>query len=214
MTVKYRNFTQAQTNVYIDNLYSGDRDEVLAIINDAKDRVSGFWGNVESNPVIIISDKQKTIEKLGGDHDTSTMVFFQAYCYISVSNEYLNIDIVAHELTHAELHTRLYKGKLPHSMIPIWFDEGTATQNDYREDYSEETWLEKTNNGANTIKLDEMDTASKFYAGNAEDRKFRYLISRHEVKRWIEKNGVDKLIELINSVNAGKNFYELYDGIK
>lgn len=52
---------------------------------------------------------------------------------------------MAHELTHAETHYRIINfwdcfnivnqaGK-----VPRWFDEGVATQNDYREKYSEET---------------------------------------------------------------------------
>jgi len=211
MTVQYRNFTEVQTKVYLDNSYSGDRDDVISIINEAKGRVYDFWGNIESSPTIIISDNEETIARLGGDRDTTTMVLFRAYCYISVSKEYLNVDIVAHELTHAELHTKLYKGKLPKTLIPTWFDEGIATQNDDRKQYSEETWIKKTDNGSNIIELDEMDTASEFYERDAENRKFCYMISRHEVKSWIEKNGMDKLNELIDRVNAGENFYELYN---
>ena len=65
--------------------------------------------------------------------------------YISVSDEYLNIDIIAHELTHAELHTRLNMKAL--KSIPTWFDEGLATQNDYREQYGLDAWIEQTDNG-------------------------------------------------------------------
>lgn len=210
MTVQYRDFTEIQTNIYLDNSYSGDRDGLAAIINEAKNRVSDFWGTTESIPTVIISDNERTIAKLGGDHDTKTTVLFQVHSYISVSIEYLNVDIVAHELTHAELHKRLYHGKLQQTVIPIWFDEGVALQNDNREQYSEERWIERTDNGSNTIKLDEMDTASEFYAGDIEDRRFRYMVSRHEVKNWIEKNSMEKLIELINKINAGENFSELY----
>lgn len=214
MTVPYRNFTEVQANVYIDNSYSGNRDDVITIINEAKDRVSDFWGNTESLPRIIISDNKKTIAKMGGDHDTATAVLFQAFSYISISKEYLNVDIVAHELTHGELHARLYNGKMPQTLIPIWFDEGVATQNDFRQQYSEETWIESTDNGSNVIELDEMDTASEFYAGDTENRRFRYLISRHEVKSWIEKNGMENLIELIDRINAGEDFYELYYSVR
>ena len=211
MTVPYRNFIEIQNNVYVENGYSGNYDEINSIIDAATIRVSDFWGDIESSPIIIISDNEKTIAKLGGDHDTSTAVFFRAYSYISVSNEYLNIDILAHEMMHAELHARLYKGKLPQTLIPVWFDEGVATQCDYREQYSEEEWVIKTDNGSNVIDLDEIDTATEFYGGSIEDRRFRYLISRHELKVWIEKNGIDALIELVESVNVGQNFYELYD---
>lgn len=212
LTVPYRNFDKLTNNVYIDQTFSGDKNEVERIVDEAMSRVSDFWGTLESSPVIIISDNEKTLKKLGGDHDTTVIVFFGAHCYISVSGEYLNVDIVAHEITHAELYERLYKGKiLPQTLIPTWFDEGVATQNDYREQYSEQIWKEKTNFGENVIALDEMDTYAKFYAGDVEDRRLRYLISRHEVKVWIEQNGMNALLNLIEQVNQGGDFYELYN---
>ncbi len=181
MTVPYRNFTEIQKNVYVENNYSGDWDEVKSLVNEARNRVLEFWGNIESNPTVIISNNTETLAKLGGDHDTATAVFFGANSYISISDEYLNVDVLSHEMTHAELHKRLYKGKLPQTLMPIWFDEGVATQNDYRDQYSDEMWYERTNNGSDIIDLDNMDTAAEFYAGDVDDRRFRYLISRHEV---------------------------------
>jgi len=54
--------------------------------------------------------------------------------YIVVSPEYLNVDILAHELTHAEVHARVFTGRLWDWLsIPTWFDEGIALQNDYLE---------------------------------------------------------------------------------
>lgn len=117
MTVPYRDFTEIQKNVYVENDYSGDIDEVKSLVDEAGNRVFEFWGNIESTPTVIISDNAETLAKLGGDHDTSTAIIFRAYSYISVSDEYLNVDILAHEMTHAELHARLYKGKLPQTLI-------------------------------------------------------------------------------------------------
>lgn len=211
ISTPYRNFSKVQANTYIENNYSGDKEEIIKIINEAKSRVSDFWGNVESNPMIIITDNQSTIAKLGGDHDTSTLALFHVYSFIVVSDKYLNTDVVAHELTHAELHSRIYKGKfLPRSLVPTWFDEGVALQNDYRDRYSDDAWAEIVNGESEIPSLDEMDTAGEFYAGDKDNRMFHYVISRHEVKRWLEKNGVDKLIELLDDVNDGESFNELY----
>ena len=211
MTVPYRNFEKIEGNVYIDNTFSGDKNEVIDIIDKAKARVLDFWGELKSSPVIIISDNTNTTKKLGGDHDTTLLVFRGAHCYISISDEYLNVDIVAHEITHAEFYERLYSGMIwPKALVPTWFDEGVATQNDYREQYSEETWHEKTDSGINVIPLEQMDTASKFYAGDVEEKRFRYMISRHEVKNWIERNGMDGLLSLTKKVNQGENFHTLY----
>lgn len=210
MTVPYRNFTELRNNVYIANDYSGDRDDLTSILDDSAARVSDFWGTIKSSPIMIICDNDKTLSKLGGDHDTTTIVFFKAYSYISISSKYLNTDIVAHELTHAELHSRIYAGKLPQKLVPTWFDEGIATQNDYREKYNDEAWNVATNNGLDIIDLSEIDTASEFYSGADSDRVTRYIISRHEVKEWIGQNGINGLLELIAGINSGVDFYALY----
>lgn len=210
MTVPYRNFTEVRNNVYIANDYSYDRDYIISILDDATSRVSDFWGNIESSPIIIICDNEKTLQKLGGDRDTTTVIFFKAYSYISISSKYINVNVVAHEMTHAELHSRIYDGKLPQKLFPTWFDEGVATQNDYRTKYNDEAWSTATNNGLDIIDLSEIDTVSEFYSGKDTDRVERYIISRHELKEWIGQNGIDGLKELILKVNAGEDFYKLY----
>ncbi len=128
--------------------------------------------------------------------------------YISVSDEYCNIDILAHEFTHAELHTRLNVKAL--KSIPTWFNEGLATQNDYREQYSQEEWIKQTDNGKNTVALEDMDTGSEFNAGTKEDRRFRYLNAKHEVSEWMEIHGQKGLLELLDKLNNGEDFDSAY----
>lgn len=211
MTVGWRNFSELEENVYVYDGYGISNDEIISVVNEAKNRVRSFWTDVTSDPVIILCDDEKVLSKLGGDHDTSTAVIFQAHSYISISSQYFNVDILAHEMTPAELHKRLYAGKFWYNpTVPIWFDEGLALQNDYRVQYGEDTWIEKTDNGKNVIPLDEMDTADQFYAGDSEDRRFRYMLSRHEVKKWIEENGMTRLFQLLDQVNRGDDFVTLY----
>ena len=169
--------------------------------------------------MIIICDDKNTIAKLGGDHDTTTTAVFKVYSYISLSSEYLNIDVIAHELTHAETHFRVFKGRIwSRGLIPVWFDEGVALQNDYRERYNEAVWNDVTDNGNNVVALGDIDTPAefyvgeteKFYEGETEERRYSYIISRHEVNRWIENNGVDSLLSLLDKVNQGWDFSSLY----
>ena len=134
-TVRHRGFTQIQQNIYMDNDYHSDDVEVLSIISEANVRLAEFWGNVQSHPTIIISDNEKKLKKMGWTGNpalTTTIVLGGAHSYVVISPNGLNIDVVAHELTHAELHKRIYNGKmLPSTLIPIWFDEGVAIQNNH-----------------------------------------------------------------------------------
>ncbi|WP_353097253.1 hypothetical protein [Tissierella praeacuta] len=211
MTVPLRDFQELDDNIYLYNNYSVDEKTILKVTSEAKKWVKDFHGELKSSPVIILSDDEKVIDRLNGDHDTMTTVFGKAYSYISVSSKYFNVDILAHEITHAETHARLYNGKLWYSsIVPVWFDEGLALQNDYREQYSEETYIEKTDNGINVIPLNEMDTPEEFYEGNTEDRRFRYMLSRHELHNWLEKNSIDYLNEILEKSNQDEDFNTMY----
>ena len=211
MTVPHRPvFTEIADNVYINKNYAGDQQEVLELISQAEERDRTFFGELSfwDETIIIICDDEKMISKLGEDHATPTYFVPSKKHYICISDEYLNLDILAHEITHAELHTRLSKGAL--KRIPTWFDEGLATQNDYREQYSEEQWIKQTDSGKNIIALEDMDAPAEFYAGEAGDRRFRYLNAKHELAGWIEKHGQQGLTELLDELNNGTDFAAAY----
>ena len=202
-------YTKIMDNVYVNKDYAGDRDEIIALVNEAKARDTAFFGELQGldNWILIVHDDPKLISKVG-DKTTHTL-FFPKKEYIGISQEYLNVDIVAHEMTHAELHSH-FRSTTTQRRMPTWFDEGVATQNDYREQYSAENWAEQTDNGKNATPLEDMDTPKEFYAGEAEDRRFRYLCAKHEVATWLETHTVQELLALADKVDAGEDFYTLY----
>lgn len=211
MTVPYRSsFEKAADHIYVNKNYSGDIKEAIQLTEEALERDRAFFGELQctetNTTFIIICDDDKLLSKLGGDHDTRTS--YAKKNYISVSDEYLNIDIIAHEFTHAELHTRLNMKAL--KSIPTWFDEGLATQNDYRKQYGLDAWIEQTDNGKNTVPLEDMDTGSEFYADPVEDRRFRYLNAKHEISEWMEIHGQKGLLELFDNLNNGEDFNAAY----
>ena len=211
MTVPYRSSFEGITdNIYINRDYLGNREETIQLTDGAKKRVEKFYGDLRclDNTVIIICDDDILLSKLGGDHDTITTIFPSEKNYISVSDEYFNIDILAHELTHAELHARLSRSAL--LKIPKWFDEGIALQNDNREQYSFEEWIKQTDSGSHTVALEDMDETSEFYAGTIEERRFRYLNAKHEVSVWMETHKRQGLLELIGKLNNGEEFSIAY----
>lgn len=208
MSVPYRSsFEKISDLIYANKNYSGNIKEAIQLTEEALERDRAFFGELQctetTKTIVIICDDDKLLSKLGGDHDTKTS-FDPKKNYISVSDEYLNIDIIAHELTHAELHTRLNMNAL--KRIPTWFDEGLATQNDYREQYGLEAWIEQTDNGKNALPFEDMDTGSEFYAGTVEDRRFRYLNAKHEVGIWMDTHQQKGLLELFDKLNNGENF--------
>ena len=210
-TVPYRSaFTEIASHVYINRNYAGDQQELFEMIEQAKDRVRTFFGDLhfQDETIFIICDDGKLTRKLGEDHGTVTVSFPVEANYICISDEYLELDILAHEITHAELRSRL--SAKAQKAIPTWFDEGLALQNDYRESYSEAQWIAQTDNGKNTVAHEDMDTPAEFYAGEAADRRFRYLNAKHELDVWMKAHSQHGLLELLEKLNAGADFNTAY----
>lgn len=213
MSVSHRaSFEKISDNVYVNKYYSGSRDEITHLIDEAKSRVKDFYGSLtcSDRTAIIICDDEKLLAKLGGDHDTHHLstLFPVKRSYVSVSTEYLTIDILAHELSHAELYERL-SGKA-FRRVPTWFNEGIALQNDCREQYGPEAWAEQTDNGKKIVAHEDMDTSAEFYSGTKEDRRFRYLNAKHDVAQWLEKHGLQGFMALIDRLNGGEDFSAAY----
>ena len=211
MTVPYRTaFTEIADHIYINQNNAGDHQAMLDLIEQAKERDRAFFGELcfLDETIIILCDDEELIRKLGHDHETVTFFIPVKKHYICVSAEYLELDILAHEITHAELYTRLSAQAF--HRLPTWFDEGLATQNDYRERYSEEQWIAQTDYGKNAVALEDMDTPAEFYAGEAADRRFRYLNAKHELSVWIAAHGQRGLLELFDQLNGGADFDTAY----
>lgn len=148
MSVPIHGFSKVGERTYVDRGWTGDTQQLLSQIAEAQERVRGFFGEVRSAPVLIVCDDPAKIGRLGGDHDTMTVVLGGVRSYTAVSSEFLNVDVLAHEMTHAETHWRLYAGgRSSEARVPVWFDEGLAVQNDYREPYTEAAWLALTDGG-------------------------------------------------------------------
>ena len=59
MTAPLRSFTEVSPNVYIHNDFTNNKQNVVNLIEEAKVRVSDFFGELESSPMIIICDDKK-----------------------------------------------------------------------------------------------------------------------------------------------------------
>ena len=211
LTVPFRStFQKIDDNLYINKGYSGSAEEISDIIGQAVERDTAFFGEMRclDDTMIIICDNEKLTQKIG-DKTTHTLAFPKKKDVICISQDYLNVDIIAHELTHAELHTHLSVSA--RRRLPTWFDEGTATQNDYREQYSPENWVRRTDNGKNSVLLEDMDTPEEFYSDPVEERQFRYICAKHEISQWLETHTVQDLLGLADRFNDGEDFYTLYN---
>ncbi len=98
--------------------------------------------------------------------------------YIVISNEGVDLDIIAHEISHAEFYERIgfYNWSFK---IPRWFDEGLAMQNDNRNYYSEDTLKLKSNNYKNLPDVKKLKSGKQF---NEEGSHEQIMLNYHDCK--------------------------------
>ena len=203
-TIKYRGFKEIKDNIFIDKNYLKEEEQLLSTIDAAKERNKAFFGELQGSTVVIITDDKEKLKRLGNPSSgafTTTYVFYGAHNYTVVNGEKADLDILSHELSHSEIHSRFYKGKLIKKYsLPVWFDEGLAMQNDYRNKYSESEFEKISEVRDITAVKDE-----EFFDSNKEKRVENYILAKHRVGLLIKENGKEETIKLLYD-NKGEEF--------
>ncbi|MBK8517017.1 MAG: hypothetical protein IPL55_12275 [Saprospiraceae bacterium] len=182
-------------------------DTIKLLIELASNRVAGFWGQKTCNPTFIYCESEDDFKKYGSPYQVPALTHVKLGSYIVISHDGIDLDIIAHEISHAEFYERIgfYNWSFK---IPAWFDEGLAMQNDYRDYYSEDTLRVKSNNYKDLPDVKNLTSGKQFNGeGTREQIKLNFMTAKHEVKNWYTK---EKLDQLIKDINSGKSFDEVF----
>ncbi len=213
MTVSIHGYTEILDGVWLDDEFTGDVDTVYDTVRRGRERVRTFYGELTAEPTLIITESERKLKRLGGGHDIMTFAVGRVFSYASIDVDLFDVDSVAHELGHAETHRRLYEGRVTFGRgVPPWFDEGIALQMDYNPRYSWEALMRCTENMTRLPDFSRISTERGFYDSNEETLFYNYVVSKFEVGRWLLENGdVEGLLKLLEKLNRGGDFYELYE---
>lgn len=182
-------------------------DSMHLLIQLASQRVAAFWGQKTCNPKFIYCESREDFTKYGSPYSMPALTHIKLGAHIVISSDGADLDIVAHEIAHAEFYERIgfYNWSFK---IPRWFDEGLAMQNDNRDYYSEDTLKLRSDNYKNLPDVKKMISGKQFNeAGTHEQVMLNIMTAKHEVKNWYTKEKLDKLIR---DINAGKTFEEAF----
>jgi hypothetical protein len=181
-------------------------DSLKVLIENASSRIASFWGQKSSNSKFIFCANASDFSKYSNAPDAPAITHLKSGTYIVLSNDGLDLDIIAHEISHAELYERVGFFKWSFS-IPIWFKQGLAMQNDNRNYYSEDTLKVRSDNFNNLPDVKRFKKDEDFYAGSLEEVMLNYMTAKHEFKNWYTKEKLDKFIK---GLNKGKSFDEAF----
>jgi hypothetical protein len=206
MLIDYSDFKK-DGRIYFNALTPQNKvDSLKSLINLASIRISNFWGSKTSDPKFVYCLNEADFKKYCYNPAVPAVTYSKLGAVIVLSADGMDLDIIAHEFSHAELNKRIgFYNKT--FKIPTWFDEGLAMQNDYRDYYSDDTLKVKSGNFKNLPDIKNFKSAGAFLAGSHEQIMLNYMTAKHEIKNWYTKEKLDRFIQ---DIKTGKTFKEAY----
>lgn len=211
--VKYMGMRSIGNNIYISKTLSKDKeDEIINTVRASKNIAANFWGELRSDPTIIICSTESEFNAFGEYKSDALTRVYPFGTYIVISPKNIDENIIAHEITHAELYERT--GFINNYKIPEWFHEGLAvlsTEKDINADTIRSKYDHATLNGKLKISLNDFSFSEKYY-GFKDKYDIYYASSELEVANWYRKNNGRKALDsFINKMNAGCDFSKAFE---
>ena len=221
--IEYSGFNKLDKRIYVsEKMPPALLKPIIAITDAAKLNVKKFWGDMLSHPVLIFCRSEEEYNTYGNATGTPAMIHLTPFgSYIIISPDGANVDVLSHEICHAELLKRA-GWFIKSAQIPAWFDEGLALRLDERYpnfkgnsylNYRMQ-WIESTSHGNKSMKLTELEKIDDFYNKDGYWTYIAYLTSGMEVARWMELVKKEGLLELIKELKNGKKFMDAYKEIE
>jgi hypothetical protein len=179
---------------------AAERLAVLEFQRQARTRIEDFFGAPRARPVVVFLRDTKAFWPLRFN-DYASSHFLGSRACVVVGPNGTNVDVVAHELMHAELFERIgYWRRF--TQIPMWFDEGVAMQVDLRPRYSviEQSW-----GGTGFVR--ELTTYRQFFRGGEEQMRRHYAAAKAEVTQWLSTIGPRGLFDRFKRIRDGESFH-------
>lgn len=218
------NFSKHKNHIYISaDTNPVEADTLFSLLKAARQRLSVFWGKGQSEYTIIYCHSDELYRKYGSVNGSPANYFGTPFgIYVVIGPQGLNIDVISHEMCHAELTRRI--GWLTMAReIPQWFNEGVALMVDYRypgagmdntyQNYQRK-WKQASLQGQINIPLQDLQEVEMFYKGDMLWVNLAYLRSGLEVSRWLAKVKQQGLLQLVQALQNDASFNETYTQVE
>lgn len=204
VTIGISDYNEISPGIYVDSLFTAEDQTLIGIMTQAaNDRVSSLYGAVTTTPVMIISSTaERSAKYLSGRLVPGSTYSLPWGQYIPITPQGMNIDVMAHELVHAETFHRLGYLKSLRS-LPIWFTEGVAMQVDHRQG---KAWS-YISQGHDLPPVSSLMTPEQFSSG---DRALHYAAAKVEVSSWLSSDSYPGLYQFLSDIRDGANFHQSY----
>ncbi len=206
-TIEYSDFNNVSEKIYIDpNIDREEYKGVLDLLSRSKDRIIEKYGSFSATPTIVITGATKNSKKYGLGVFPGKAFAAPWEEYIVINNQTIDINLLAHELMHAQMRDVLgywaYQTK-----IPTWFDEGVAMQVDYRERYEVDY---KLFDQREIERVKTLNSPSKFWTSTKEQDVKNYRGAKAAVQEIWSIYSPKALYSMLLRVRQGEKFRTVF----
>jgi hypothetical protein len=171
----------------------------LSLVHEARQRIESTFGKAEAKPIVVFLGRTARIGPFRLNAYGSSQFVGGRAC-VMIGPEGRSVDVVAHELMHAELNHRV--GSLNYFRdVPTWFDEGLAMQVDHGRQY-----LLTAHDARNSDRVRALTKSAQFFVADDEALTYNYASAKHEVAEWLSQVGAANLYIRLGRVRAGASF--------
>jgi hypothetical protein len=190
--IGYSSYSEIAPNVFASTSFNLDKKgELLFKINQGKSRVDDTFGNMGSKPKVVIATNKVEASDLGSN-EYGRMLYSPLGECIVLGPEGQNVDVIAHEFMHAEVHFRV--GWLKFISLPTWFNEGIGTLVDFRKPYLLEN-IDLPQEEVNSIK----------------DNPFNFKLNNYQASRVLVDNiNKSKLYANLEKLKQGQDISSVF----
>jgi len=181
---------------------SSDPDQpavVQRLLLNAKGRIGEIFGEPQSIPIVVFFNSSTSFWPFRLNEYGSTQ-FIGAKTCVFIGPKGQNVDVIAHELMHAEIADRIGVWA-KFTDLPTWFDEGLAMQVDFRPEYDV---AGGTNFEAQSVRA--LRSASEFFVPDSKQLTNNYASAKAEVALWIERVGYSHVYAQLERMRRGELF--------
>ena len=207
VSINYRGLDEVAPGILAaSDVTTGQRIDFVRLHAAAKTRIADTFGAPRSAPVIVVGSTEALRSLFPGSGAYASTIYVPYRSCVIVGPKGHDVDILAHEQLHAEIHDRVgHWSRL--TQIPTWFDEGLAMQVDHRQRYVWPPHSGAVDSG--TVK--QWTSRSQFFRGNDDELTHHYAMAREEVRLWLQRLGREHLYAFLERVRQGAEFLEAYE---
>jgi hypothetical protein len=205
--ISLSNLEHKQNVYYSTTINTTQLENLFRLKKVAENKVKGFWKeNALLDYTLIYCNSEKEYNKYGNPNTPATTQR-KLGAYVVLSNDGVDEQIIAHEITHTILYNHIGWYKAIYK-IPTWFEEGLAMQVDDREKYAVDSLQVKIANGLVLLGVSTIADGAQFYSGGDDAITQHYVTAKYIIQEWLKTHSLKRFIEAMKSGVAFKNAYE------